>query len=477
MKRAISLLLLMAALPASAAELQVTPPRAHFVLQQGELPLLPREGLPLVSESDALQKWLPLLADQKTAEVLAAVKERYGDLTTELEAGDPKGEAAQRAVDGNLSVAGRTPGGGAAVSATMFYFIGSAYLAAQNNQAAEAAFNAALKAMPDYARVHESLGIAYLLAERPADALPHLSRAAQLGLTTPNLYAALGFANQKLGNAFGAASAYQAAMMLEPGNEQWQQGLLSSLAATKQHEAGLALVDQLLKTRPNDAGLWVYRAWLELDAGHKQQGLNSLEVAIRLGNDELANLQVCAALHLELGNVDRAVALLGAGIAKGLDFRYADQSMQSLAAREQWPALQKLVDEYKNVSGLDDTQQSRLLLRRASLSEHNKDVAQETAQLQQALALDPGNAEALLQLGQLQQKAKNYAQAELLLQRASAYATVFEPATLTLAQVAIDQRNYDKALKLLRDVHAANPARTDLARNIEALESLVQLQR
>jgi lipopolysaccharide biosynthesis regulator YciM len=79
-------------------------------------------------------------------------------------------------------------------------------------------------------------------------------------------------------------------------------------------------------------------------------------------------------------------------------------------------------------------------------------------------------------LGQLHQRDKNYAQAELLLERATAYATVAEAATLTLAQVAIDQHNYDKALKLLRDVHTANPARTDLARNIEALEALVLVQ-
>jgi len=184
---------------------------------------------------------------------------------------------------------------------------------------------------------------------------------------------------------------------------------------------------------------------------------------------------VCATLHLELGSVDRAVTLLRAGIAKGIDFRYADQSMQALADREQWSALQKLLDEYKNVA-LDDKQQSRLLLHRASLSEHDKNVAQQNAQLQRALALDPGNAEALLQLGQLQLREKNYAQAELLLERASTDVHVAEAATLTLAQAAIDQHNYDKALKLLRDVHAADPARTDLARNIEALESLVQLQ-
>jgi tetratricopeptide (TPR) repeat protein len=474
MRRAISLLLSLAVLPASAADLQLKLPRAPFVLEQVEMPLLARESQLLFAENELVQRLLPLFTEHKNEQVLAAFKERYGDLATQLEAGDPTGEVANKTVDGNLSTATRMPAG--AVSAALLYFIGNAYMTAQNSVAAEAAFKAALKPLPDYIRVHESLGILYLLDDRALNALPHLSRAVQLGLASPNLYGALGWANQKLDNPFGAQSAFQAAMMLEPGNEQWQQGLLSSLAASKQHEAGLALVDQLLKTQPNDAGLWVYRASLALDADRRQEGLNSLEVALRLGNDDLANLQVCAALHLELGSVDRAVTLLGAGIVKGMDFRYADQSMQSLALRDQWAALQKLLDEYKNVSSLDDAQKSRLLVRRASVSEHNKDTAQERSQLEQALALDPGNAEALLALGQLHQRDKNYAQAELLLERATAYATFAEAATLTLAQVAIDQHNYDKALKLLRDVHTANPARTDLARNIEALEALVLVQ-
>src|SRR5215471_13048177 len=145
MRRALPLLVLSIALPASAAELQLTLPRGQFVLEQGELPLLPREGTPLFTESDVLQTWLPMLTDKKTEPVLAAIRERYRDLSANLEAGDPKGDAAQKAVDGNLSVAGRIPPG--AVSATMLYFIGSAYMAAQNGKAAEASFNAALKAM------------------------------------------------------------------------------------------------------------------------------------------------------------------------------------------------------------------------------------------------------------------------------------------------------------------------------------------
>lgn len=473
MKHVIMLLLaaLVALQPVAAAELKVELPKLNFVLQSVDYPLLQREGQVLPSENEAIQKLSPLLNEGKTDQVLTVLRERFKDVTSALEAGDPKGDLRQRVVVGGAF----SPSKQGAISAAFVFFVGEVYQQQKNNAAAELAYKAALAAIPDYTRVHESLGILYLLTERYKEALPRLSRAVQLGLATPNLYGALGFANYKLENYFGAASAFQNALMLDAGNDQWERGLLASLYSSKQQEQGLALVDQLLKNRSNESDLWVYRSSLQLDAGRRQQALSSLEVALRLGNDDLANLQVAAVLQLEFGGVDRAVTLLRAGIGKGLEFRYVDQIMQSLMAREQWAQLQRLLDEYKTVSGLSDTQQSRLLLRRAALSQHNNDAAASKTQLQQAVTLDPGNAEALLLLGQLQHKDKNYAQAELLLQRATAYPLVAEAASLTLAQVAIDQHDYRKALKLLRDAHAVYPNRTDLAHNIETLESLTQL--
>ena len=474
MRRAISLLLSLAVLTASAADLQLKLPRAPFVLDQVEMPLLARESQLLFAENELVQKLLPLFREHKNEQVLAAFKERYGDLATQLEAGDPTGEVANKTVDGNLSTATHMPAG--AVSAALLYFIGNAYMTAQNSVAAEAAFKAALKPLPDYIRVHESLGILYLLDDRAVNALPHLSRAVQLGLASPNLYGALGWANQKLDNPFGAQSAFQAAMMLEPGNEQWQQGL--SVEPRR---------EQAARSRPRIGGSIARRPSLTTRVyGCTARRSPSTPTAGRKGST--ASKSLCASatttsrtcrcalrcISARKRRPRRDAARRGHREGHGLSLRGSEHAVARL--RDQWAALQKLLDEYKNVSSLDDAQKSRLLVRRASVSEHNKDTAQERSQLEQALALDPGNAEALLVLGQLHQRDKNYAQAELLLERATAYATVAEAATLTLAQVAIDQHNYDKALKLLRDVHTANPARTDLARNIEALEALVLVQ-
>jgi len=463
----------MAPVQVLAADLKLELPKQQWVLQQADLPLQQREGQALPAENEIMQKILPLLNGGKPDQALQQTRMAYGDTLAMLEAGDPDGVVKDRTVAGGIFA----PTKANRISATMLYLIGNAYLGNKNYKAAETAFNLVLVVMPDYIRVHESLGILLLVQERYKEAGPHLGKAVQLGLATPNLYGALGYLNQKLDNPFGAVSAYQNATMLDPGNQQWQLGLLANLTASRQPAAGLALVEQLLKTRPDESDLWVYRSELFLQTGNKQQGLDSLEVAIRLGDDSLANLQVCASLHMELGSVERAVALLKSGIDKGLDFVFIDQSLQWLMGHEQWGPMQKLLEDAgKNRSPLNEVQQSHLLLHRARLSVHNNDTAQAKTLLQQAITLDPANADALFTLGKLQHQDKNYAQAELLLQRASASNGFRENALLMLAQVAIDQHNYSHALQILREIYAGNPARSDLVRNISTLEDMVQLQ-
>ena len=466
------LVLLLAGARAMAADLKLELPKQQWVLQQAELPLQQREGQVLPTENEFAQKLIPLLNTNKADQALQQLRSRYTETLALLEAGDPDGVLKGRTVTGGVFSQTKSNG----ISATLLYLIGNAYLDVKNYKPAETAFKLALGVLPDYVRVHESLGLLLIVQDRYKEALPHLSRAIQLGLATPALYGALGYLNQKLENYFGAVSAYQSAVMLDPDSQQWQLGLLFNLTSSRQQAAGLALVDQMLKASPDKPDLWVYRSALSLQTDNKQQGLDSLEVAIRLGDDSLANLQVCAALHMELGSVERAVALLKSGMDKGLDFVFIDQSLQWPGAHEQWALMQKLLEDAgKNRAALNDVQQSRMLLHRSSVSVHNNDTATAKTQLQQAVTLDPANAEALFALGKLQRQDKNYAQAELLLQRASASAVFRETAQLMLAQVAIDQHNYTKALQILRDVYAGNPARSDLARNISTLEDMVQL--
>jgi tetratricopeptide (TPR) repeat protein len=474
-KRCIALIAALCAAPAAAQtpelRLRIELPDAELTLPPVSPPQLRREGLPIPAENEVIQRYFTLIGQQDTAGALALLRERYGSILDQLEAGDPEERLQQ------ITVAGGAPEPRNRVSATMLYLIGHVYMALEQYVPAETAFKTALVPLPDYIRVHESLGLLYLQIERYDEARAHLARAASLGLNTPNLYGALGYLNQQTHNYWGAVSAYQQAVMIDPGNESWQRGLLYSLAQTYQHDSALTLIDQMLQGTPDDAHLWLYRAHVSLLAGERAAALTSLETAIRLGEDSAANLQVCAALHLEHGSVGRAIALLRRGQAQGLDFDFLDQALAWLVQANEWVYVEELLTPLLAGRGAySDMQQSKLLTRQSRLRLHENQRAGARTALQEAVQLDPTNAEALMTLAQMHREDRNLDQAELLYQRASADDLHRENALVSLAQLAIDRDDFERALQLLHDVVERNPARLDLRRVIDSLENLVLLR-
>jgi tetratricopeptide (TPR) repeat protein len=467
--------LLLAAQAQAQLELRLDLPTAELLLAPVSPPQLQKEGQALPGESLIVPDYLDLIARQDFEGALEFLKEAdddYETLFTLLEAGDPLRIVQPRVVIGGLMSAT----GGDLVSATMLYLIGHAYFSMELYLPAETAFLYALGPLPDYLRVHESLGLLYLATERYEEARVHLGRAAELGLHSPNLYAGLGYLNQQTQNYFSAASAFSNALVMET-NESWQRGLLYALVQTRQYAAATSLVEQMLQTAPDDDVLWLYRSQTAMGAGQTDIALTSLETAIRLGDDSVANLQVCATLHMQQGSTARAVELLRLATAGGLDYQFLDQALSWLVQQDEWEYLRELLVAAGNErSSLTGAQQSRLLAREADLLLHDGDRQSAMTTLREAIDVDPTNAEGLLRLGRLYVEDRDFNRAELLLQRAVAFDLYRDSALITLAQVAIDQENFARALELLRDVVRRNPGRTDLARNIDSLENLVLLQ-
>jgi tetratricopeptide (TPR) repeat protein len=468
----LTLVVLVPAAHAAETPLAIELPDIELVLPRASPPHFQKEGLPYATENELAIELLGLVARPEAA--LARARESLGDEMALLEAGDPDGIVRGRAGPGRLPV---PITGGDDISATVLYLIGTLYLSLERYVPAEAALKAALAPLPDYLRVHETLGLLYVRTKRYDEARVHLRRAAELGLNAADLHGTLGFLNHQQNNYWGAATAFQQALTLDHANRNWQDGLLYSLNETRQYSAALALVEQMLQDDPNDPVLWLYRAHMSLNADQRTVALTSLETAIRLGDDSVANKQVCATLHMESGSVARAIELLKSVAGEDLNFDFTDQALAWLAYEDEWDYFRDLmasVDEGR--PALTDMQRSRLLTRRSSLQLHDGNRQAARASLQQALDLDASNAEAMMTLGQAYQDDRDYTRAELMFQRASAFDLYRDNALVSLAQLAIDQENYERALALLRDVVSRNPARTDLQRNVDTLENLVLQQ-
>jgi tetratricopeptide (TPR) repeat protein len=459
---------------AAEMEVRIELPSMQLMLPPVSPPQLQQEGANLPSEQILIaEELLPLIGRGNHEEALTMLRARREWLVTLVESDAPEAELRQLAVPGGFNFG---PGSGL-VSSMLLYLTGHIYFALEQFGPAENAFEAALVVLPDYVRVHEALGLLYLRIERYEEARVHLARAASLGLNTASLYGALGYVNHQTQNFWGAASAFQQALVMEHDNGNWQRGLLHALTETDQHQAGRALVEQMLQQEPDNPDLWVYRSHLSLLADRPALALASVETAIRLGDDSVANLQASAALHMQSGSIARAVELLTSAFGQGLEFQFVDQALAWLVQKDEWDDLETLLAAVgASRESLTEPEQSRLLTREASLYRQGGEMQQATAALEQAVDLDPVNGEALTALARLYQDQDDYNRAELLFQRASAFDLYRENALLSLAQIAIDQENFARALELLRGVLNENPSRTDLQRNIDSLENLVLLQ-
>ena len=490
-----SITLLTQAAHAAEVKLEIAPPEPQWLLPPTSEPCrtslglrveactaqIHPEGTSTVGERGLVFDLAPLLAARDYEAVLAQISINYGPELTLLEAGDAEEFLRTRmpAAGGGQPSLPAAQGQGVAapdtISASMLYVIGHSYFALERYLPAETAFKLALTALPDHVRAHESLGTLYLRTERYADAQVHLARAVQLGRNTAPIHTALGYLEQKTRHYWAAANAFQRALVFEPDHRSAQRGLLHALTETHEHAKARALVEQLLLDEPDNADLWLYRARIALAAEERAIALASLETALRLGDDSVANRQSCAALHMESGNIARAVDLIRGPAARGLEFRLVDQALGWLANENEWDDYRELADSVDRAA-LDGVEQSRLLTRRASLALRDGNGGAARTALQEALALDPSNGDALMALGQIYRAEGDYGRAGLMFQRASTYPAVRENALVARAEVAIDQEDFDGALEFLHGAVAGNPARADLRRNIQLLEQIALLR-
>lgn len=360
---------------------------------------------------------------------------------------------------------------------------GQIYLSLNKDEQAKDSFLAAITQLPDFIRAHKSLAVIYIKQKNYQQAREHLVKTITLGEGDAQLFGYLAYINLQLSTPWSAIAGYEQALLLEPENQQWQQGLLYSLISAKDNHAAKAMLNEMLQKTPNDARLWLQRSRISLDDNTPLDALTSMEMAVRLGNTDADNLIATAQLHLNHGSVSRAAELMAQLLtqwqqekpyvtSKNTEHFDAIESVIAwLVYEKHWPEAKKLLKHSdKYAKQISDLQKSQLKLHYASLPGNSNN---KTTQLyEQAIKLAPTNGKALIALAEHYQKNNDYTQAQMLFIRAASLEGFAERAFIGHAQVYIEQKNYDQAAILLRKALKLNPSRQDLVQNIRLLDRM-----
>lgn len=358
-------------------------------------------------------------------------------------------------------------------SAALWQLTGQVYLAIEQYTKAEEALLIALKQAPGLSRSHRSLAVIYLQLKDYHKAHFHIGQAIALGHHDAQLFGQLAYINMQNHQPWAAISGYQRALLLEPNNQQWQQGLMASLIQSQQFSAAHALVMDLIAYDENNANLWLRRGQIALNLQQFEQALSSFEMALRLGDTQVNNRLLTAQLHIQHGSVARASTLLKDVLRQdALQFSQLHPTFSWLLQQQHYEEAEQLLTTIADIGTLTVFDQSRYYAFKGQLAAKNGSIKQALKWYEQSLLLDSNNGEVLLALAEHFSTQNAYSRAELYYIRAAVIGAVKEQALLGHAQLEINQQDYASAIVLLNKVLAHNPNRLDLKQNIAILQRL-----
>ncbi|MBQ4809917.1 tetratricopeptide repeat protein [Pseudoalteromonas luteoviolacea] len=342
---------------------------------------------------------------------------------------------------------------------------------------AEKVYKFVLKRKPQLVRAHEDLGQLYLINEDFEKAQIHFSNAIAYGSNSAMIHGQLGYLNLHKNGAFSALYAYQKAYSLEPENEQWQQGLLTSLVKAKMFPSALALLSELITKNKQNQSYWLTKAAIHLETQQSDKALTSLEYALLLGDLSHQNLLIMINLHFEQSQYDRAIALLKANVSKQtLEFSDVRSYLYWLNSANRWEDSEWLLQQFIGSDALTHIDKSTIAYTQAQILEANGKLVEADKLYKEALHNNANNEQALLSYAHLLLQQKDYIAAEQMFLRSEAFNSVNLHAMLGRAQLYINTDDIQSAYSLLLDVKNKYPDTQGIQNKIDILANIVSVQ-
>lgn len=330
------------------------------------------------------------------------------------------------------------------------FILGNAYYATGDHAKTEASYRGAVERFPSFLRAWNNLGVLYYTTDRFADAVKAFSKSVALGDREPTTYGLLGYSLEKEGNAIAAEVAYMQALSGDPGNADWQEGLLRLCVEGRQLARAEAMARNLIKTKPTEARYWLILANVLLTDQRRLEAIAVLELCSGAGVAGPDELILLGDLYAEQKLLPEALAIYGKLVkpepATGEQklLRLARTLADAGRAAEAETALKALP------ATLSPAGRTTRLLVQAQLAVTAKRWAEARRDLETILADEPMHGRALLELGAVHVGEGDDTRAAFVFEAASRVPGTTYRASLQLANLEIRNRNYARGVAHLQ---------------------------
>ena len=230
----------------------------------------------------------------------------------------------------------------------------------------------------------------------------NLAKAISLGEADGISYVALGYCHLSLGRVVSAENAYRMGILLHPESLDARNGLVNCLLTTNRYPEALALLDELLETKPNDLFCHKARASALQGLGREQDAVIALETLRRMNKLDAAGTLSLGDLYHNLGLNQLSLASYQQALAKKQKLslsRYA-RAAKALINRGSYGAGFKYLEEIQKTFGngysKDDEREIRMLQAEVRIATGKREEAAKI--IEEIIQNTPLDGEALLSI-------------------------------------------------------------------------------
>lgn len=366
-----------------------------------------------------------------------------------------------------------------AASAVFDFTLANIYFQQENFEQAAVSYKTAVEKYPKFRRAWRNLGLIYIRQSDFANALPAFTKVIEFGGGDAITYGLLGFAYSSVGNHLSGESAYRMAILLDPITTDWQLGLARSFFKQQRYAEAAAICQQLIEKYPDKADFWLLQANAYIGLNQTNKAAQIYEFIDTLGKSTPESLNMLADIYINQELYDLAVDKYIEAIKKSSQAKpdRAIRSAKVLVARGALSQTKKIIEQIDNIFGnsIDDKSRKDLLKIKARLAVADGSGEEEVKVLEQIVALDPLDGEALILLGQHCRNNGQDDKAIFYFERAASLEQYEADAKVRHAQLLVSKGKYTEALPLLRRAQMIKP-RENIQKYLEQVERISKTQ-
>ncbi len=362
----------------------------------------------------------------------------------------------------------------AAASAVFDFTLANIYFQQENLNQAAAAYRQAVQKFPKFRRAWRNLGLICIRNSDFAGAADAFTKVIELGGSDAVTYGLLGFAYASLEDHLAAESSYRMAVLLDPATMDWKMGLARSLFRQERYPEAAALCESLLRKFPDRADLWLLLANASLGMNKPLKAAEIFEWLDTLGRSTAESLLLLGDIYINEELYESAVRAYTRALEQKLSvpaerlLRASRALMTRGALAESRQLLEQMQQAFEGQ--FPDSLKVEMLKLQARIAVAEGAGSEEQVRLlEEIIAIDPLDGEALILLGQHWGKMQNTEKAVFYFERAAAIERYEAQARIRHAQLLVQQGKYEEALPLLRRAQQIDP-RDNVREYLEQVE-------